>query len=56
MKKYGFILLILIPLFCVGQKNKYSFFGIDLDSDWNTLTNQQVDNRSQIELTVKNLN
>jgi hypothetical protein len=34
--------LTLIPLFCVGQKSKNSFFGIELDSDWYTLTNQQA--------------
>ena len=41
MKKYIFILFAFLPLFSISQTNKHKFFGIDLDSDWYTLTNQQ---------------
>ena len=41
MKIYILILLAFLPLFCNCQASKYKIFGIDLNSDWNSLTNQQ---------------
>lgn len=41
MKIYIFILFAFLPLFSNSQTSKHKFFGIDLDSDWYTLTNQQ---------------
>ena len=33
--------LLLLPIKSFSQTNKHMFFGIDLDSDWRSLTNQQ---------------
>jgi hypothetical protein len=42
MKKNILLICALIPLICYGQSNKHIFFGIDLDSGWKSLTNQQA--------------
>lgn len=42
MKKTIILIYALIPLICFSQSNKHILFGIDLDSDWNSLTNQQA--------------
>ena len=42
MKKTIILIYALIPLICFSQSNKHFLFGIDLDSDWYSLTNQQV--------------
>jgi len=41
MKKTIILIYALIPLICFSQSNKHILFGIDLDSDWYRLTNQQ---------------
>lgn len=41
MKKFTLIFLAVIPLLCFSQTKKHELFGIDLDSDWYTLTDQQ---------------
>ena len=41
MKKYILILFAFLPLFCNCQASKYKIFGVDLNSNWNSLTNQQ---------------
>ena len=42
MKKTILLIYALIPLICFSQSNKHILFGIDLDSDWKSLTNQQA--------------
>ena len=42
MKKTILLICALIPLICFSQSNKHILFGIDLDSDWKSLTNQQA--------------
>lgn len=42
MKKTILLIYTLIPLICFSQSNKHILFGIDLDSDWYSLTNQQA--------------
>ena len=41
IKKTIFLLFALIPFICFSQSNKHILFGIDLDSNWRSLTNQQ---------------
>ena len=41
MRSYIFIFLVFSPLLCLSQTNKHKVFGIDLDSDWYSLTDQQ---------------
>lgn len=42
MKKNIIILLILLPIISLSQSNKHNVFGINLDLDWYSLTNQQT--------------
>lgn len=42
MKKTILLICALIPLISFSQSNKHILFGIDLDSDWKSLTNQQA--------------
>ena len=35
------LLLALLPIICFSQTNKHTVFGIDLDLNWDSLTNQQ---------------
>jgi len=42
MKKTILLTLVFIPLICFSQSSKHNFFGIDLDSDWYSLTDQQA--------------
>jgi hypothetical protein len=42
MKKTILLIFALIPLICFSQSNNHILFGIDLDSDWKSLTNQQA--------------
>jgi hypothetical protein len=59
MKKTIILIYALIPLICFSQSNKHILFGIDLDSDWYSLTNkskytyskQDQDNNSKFVIT-----
>ena len=42
MKKTILLIFTLFPLICFSQSNKHILFGINLDSDWYSLTNQQA--------------
>jgi hypothetical protein len=42
MKKTILFIFVFIPLICYSQSSKHNLFGIDLDSDWYSLTNQQA--------------
>ena len=41
MKKTFLLIYVVIPLIGFSQSNKHNLFGIDLDSNWGLLTNQQ---------------
>jgi hypothetical protein len=41
MKKWSLIIFIFLPVFGIGQTAQHNFFGIDLNSDWRSLTNFQ---------------
>lgn len=42
MKKTILLIFAFLPLICFSQSSKHNLFGIDLDSDWYSLTNQQA--------------